>query len=129
MLLYRELDNIIDEKALDAFRHRLEDRFGPVPREGEELMQVVTLRRIGRRFGCEKIILKNGRMQMQFVKNIDSPFYQSAQFGKVLAYCADNPRRCQLKEVAGKRSAVIFDVKTVGDAVYTLRRIDDNQES
>lgn len=129
MLLYRELDNIIDDKALDAFRHRLEDRFGPVPREGEELMQVVTLRRIGRRFGCEKIILKNGRMQMQFVKNIDSPFYQSAQFGKVLAYCADNPRRCQLKEVAGKRSAVIFDVKTVGDAVYTLRRIDDNQES
>ena len=30
-------------------------------------MQVVALRRVGKRLGCEKIILKQGRMQMQFV--------------------------------------------------------------
>ena len=49
-------------------------------RQGEELMQVVALRRVGKRLGCEKIILKQGRMQMQFVSNPNSVYYQSAAF-------------------------------------------------
>ena len=126
MLLYRELDNITDDDALDAYRKRLEDRFGPVPREGVELMQVVPLRRIGRRLGCEKIILKQGRMQMQFVSRLDSPFYQSAQFGKVIDYAMTHPKLCTFKEQPGKRAILFFDMKTVGDAVYTLRQIDSN---
>ncbi|MCI1519475.1 MAG: transcription-repair coupling factor, partial [Prevotella sp.] len=67
MLLYRELDQIEDDQALEDYRKRLIDRFGPVPREGEELMRVVQLRRSGKRLGCEKIILKQGNMQLQFV--------------------------------------------------------------
>ncbi|MBR5653238.1 MAG: transcription-repair coupling factor [Prevotella sp.] len=128
MLLYRELDNIISDDDLAAYRKRLEDRFGPVPREGEELMQVVPLRRIGRRLGCEKIILKNQRMQMQFVSRSDSPFYFSEQFGKVIKYVTDNPRRCKMKEVNGRRSVVINDISTVGEAVFTLRQIDKGNE-
>ena len=124
MLLYRELDNIENDEDLAAYRKRLEDRFGPVPHEGEELMQVVPLRRIGRRLGCEKIILKGGRMQMQFVSISDSPFYQSDQFGKVLTYIMNNGRRCKLRDVAGKRSVVIERVNTVGEAVFTLREIE-----
>ncbi len=46
------------DEDLDADRKRLQDRFGPVPRQGEELMQVVALRRVGKRLGCEKIISK-----------------------------------------------------------------------
>ena len=42
MLLYRELDNIESDQELEAYRKRLEDRFGKIPREGQELMQVVT---------------------------------------------------------------------------------------
>ena len=98
MLLYRELDNIEKDEDLDAYRKRLQDRFGPVPRQGEELMQVVALRRVGKRLGCEKIILKQGRMQMQFVSNPNSVYYQSAAFDKVLNYIGYHPRRCNLKE-------------------------------
>ena len=87
-------------------------------------MQVVPLRRIGRRLGCEKIILKNQRMQMQFVSRADSPFYHSEQFGKVLNFVVDNPRRCKMKEVNGHRSVAINDVTTVGEAVLTLRKIE-----
>ena len=86
MLLYRELDNIENDDELSAYRKRLEDRFGPVPHEGEELMQVVALRRLGKHLGCEKLILRQGRMQMQFVSNPRSAFYQSKAFGKVLDY-------------------------------------------
>ena len=127
MLLYRELDNIEKDEDLEAYRQRLIDRFGPVPRQGEELMQVVALRRIGKRLGCEKIILKQGRMQMQFVSNTDSMYYQSAAFGKVLNYIGYHARQCNLKEKNGKRSMVVSDVKSVEQAVKVLREIDKEQ--
>ena len=125
MLLYRELDNIGDDRELDAYRQRLIDRFGPIPHEGEELLQVVPLRRLGKRLGCEKLILKQGRMQMQFVSNPDSPYYRSAAFDKVLQYIGCHLRSCNLKEINGKRSMVVNDIATVGEAVKVLRSIDD----
>ena len=128
MILYRELDNITDDDELDAYRRRLADRFGPVPREGEELLQVVPLRRLGRRLGCEKLILRQGRMQMQFVSNPDSAYYRSAAFDKVLAYISGHVRRCNLKEVNGKRAMVVADVKSVGEAVTVLRDIDAEKD-
>lgn len=124
MLLYRELDNIQSDKDLDAFRSRLKDRFGSVPHEGEELMQVVPLRRIGRRLGCEKIILKQGQMRMQFVSNPDCAYYKSKMFDRVLNYIANNPRRCNLKEIGGRRMMVVSAVKTVREAVSVLRNIE-----
>lgn len=124
MLLYRELDNIENDVQLDAYRKRLEDRFGPIPRQGIELMQVVSLRRLGKHLGCEKLILKQSTLQMQFVSNIDSAYYKSNAFGKCIDYIAANPRRCNIKEKNGKRSMIVTNVKTVGDAVFVLREID-----
>ena len=126
MLLYRELDNIENDDDLIAYRKRLEDRFGPVPHEGEELMQVVALRRVGKRLGCEKIILRQGRMQMQFVSNPKSAFYQSKAFGKVINYATSNVRRCNLREKNGKRQMVVSNVTSVEEAVKILREIDKN---
>ena len=124
MLLYRELDNIENDVQLDAYRKRLEDRFGPIPRQGIELMQVVSLRRLGKHLGCEKLILKQSTLQMQFVSNLNSAYYKSNAFGKCIDYIAANPRRCNIKEKNGKRSMVVTNVKTVGDAVFVLREID-----
>ena len=123
MLLYRELDNIDNDDELDAYRQRLIDRFGAIPHEGEELLQVVALRRYGKSLGCEKIILKQGRMQMQFVSNPNSAYYRSATFGKALDFIAANARRCNLKEVNGKRSMVVSGVPTVSEAVKVLLKV------
>lgn len=128
MLLYRELDNIERDEELEAYRQRLIDRFGPVPRQGEELMLVVPLRRAGRRLGCEKIILRQGRMQMQFVSNTQSAFYQSAAFGRVINYIGYHPRRCNLKEKNGKRSMVVSQVASVKEAVEILKDIDEEKQ-
>lgn len=128
MLLYRELDNIERDEELEAYRQCLIDRFGPVPRQGEELMLVVPLRRVGRRLGCEKIILRQGRMQMQFVSNTQSAFYQSAAFGRVINYIGYHPRRCNLKEKNGKRSMVVSQVASVKEAVEILKDIDEEKQ-
>lgn len=129
MLLYRELDNIENDVQLDAYRKRLEDRFGPIPRQGIELMQVVSLRRLGKHLGCEKLILKQSTLQMQFVSNLNSAYYKSNAFGKCIDYIAANPRRCNIKEKNGKRSMIVSNIKTVGDAVFVLREIDNEQEA
>ena len=128
MLLYRELDNINDDDQLVLYRQRLIDRFGPVPPEGEELMQVVALRRLGKRLGCEKIILRQGRMTMQFVSNPKSAFFKSPTFERVLNYIMSNARRCNLDEVKGRRLMKVDKVATVGDAVTLLREINGKSE-
>lgn len=121
MLLYRELDNISDDDSLKAYRQRIVDRFGPVPREGEELMQVVLVRRLGRKLGCEKIMLRQGVMSMQFVSNQSSPFYQSKTFGRIIKYVMDNPRRCNFKDSKGHRLIKISNVPSVAEAVVVLK--------
>ena len=123
MLLYRELDNIESDNELEAYQRRLEDRFGKIPREGVELMQVVPLRQLGKQLGCEKIILKQGNMQMRFVSKTDSPFYHSSAFSKVLRFVNKHLRRCKLNEAYGRNSLNIKNVPTVGEAVFLLREM------
>ena len=123
MLLYRELDGLQTDEQLAAYRARLTDRFGKVPHVGEELMQVVPLRRYGKALGCEKVVLKQDRMTMFFVQNPNSPFYQSEAFDRILQFVATNPRRCNFREVNGKRSMTIADVPTVDEAVKVLKAI------
>ena len=123
MLLYRELDGLeLDKDVLD-FKSRLEDRFGKVPPEGQELLRIVPLRRLAKRLGAEKIFLKAGRMTLFFVSNPDSPYYQSAAFGKVIGYMGMNPRYCNLREQNGKRSMVVKNVENVETAVSILQEI------
>ncbi|MBR6195610.1 MAG: transcription-repair coupling factor [Prevotella sp.] len=123
MLLYRELDNMKDDQQIEGYRKRLIDRFGAIPAVAEELIRVVPLRRLGKQLGCEKIMLKQGRMFLYFVSNPDSPYYQSDAFGRVLDYIGRNVRRCNLKEQNGKRSMVVSDVPTVEEAVRILGSI------
>ena len=125
MFLYRELDNISDDDQLDAYRKRLEDRFGKMPKEGEQLLLVVPLRRIGKKLGCEKIILKQGRMQMQFVSNPESAYYKSQAFGRALNYISSHTRRCNLKEARGHRFLIVTGITSVGDALEVLKEIDN----
>ena len=123
MLLYRELDNTRDDQELEAYRQRLVDRFGSLPHQAEELLHVVPLRRLGKQLGCEKILLKQGRMFLYFVSQQDSPYYQSETFGSIIDYATRNIARCNLREQNGKRSMVIANVPTVGEAVAVLKDI------
>ena len=123
MLLYRELDSLKDDDEMARYRGRLVDRFGEIPSVAEELILVVPLRRYGKSLGCEKIILKKQRMTLFFVSNPNSSYYQSQTFGLLLDFIAAYPRRCNLREVNGKRSMVIDNVKTVVEAVDLLKAI------
>lgn len=126
MLLYRELDNLKNDDELERYRTRLTDRFGTIPPQAEELMRVVPLRRMGKRLGCEKIILKQGRMTLFFPSNPQSAYYRSQAFDSILNFITTNPRRCNLRDTGGKRSVAITAVENLSKAVETLAGIGKN---
>ena len=123
ILLYQELDNMEREEDVQAFCKRMEDRFGKIPHEAMELIRVVSLRRIARSLGIEKIALKQGRMKLYFVPGDNVAYYRSPAFGRILNYLQTNPRRCQLSEANGRRSMSVANVPTVHDAIDLLTQI------
>lgn len=123
LLLYRELQTLVSDDELAAYRQRLQDRFGTLPKEGEELLQVVRLRRLGKKLGCEKIVLKQRRLQLQFVSNPDSSYYQSDIFGHIIDYAMSHVKRCLLREVSGRRMMNVVDVASAKDAVTLLQEM------
>ena len=131
MLLYRELDGFNTDEEIEDFRRRLIDRFGALPPEAEELLRVLPLRRLGRRCGAERLVLKGGKMTLYFVANAQSPFYQSGAFSRVLAFATSpaNLRRCELGEQKGKRFMRIKSVPSVADAVSLLAHLVEHQDA
>ena len=123
MLLYRELDSLQSDREVEAFCQRMRDRFGPIPPEGEELIRVVALRRLGCYFGADRIVLKKGRMRLYFLNDADSPFFRSRAFDQIISFATTNVHRCRLQEVEGRRSLLVSDVTTVQQAVQILTQI------
>ena len=121
--LYQQLDNMERETDVLEFRRELEDRFGKIPHEAQELIRIVSLRRIARSLGIEKIALKMGQMYLYFVGEENKAYYQSPAFGRILCYLQQNPRRCKLRDIKGKHSILIADVTTVKEAVEILASI------
>ena len=121
--LYRELDSTKDEEALLAFGERLVDRFGPLPRETEELLNVVRLRWEAIRLGMERVKVKNGLMIVHFVGEQDSPYYKSDTFMDLLRKVTQNPGRFVLKQHNNRLAMTVRNVKDIEDAYKTLQQL------
>lgn len=119
--LYRELDGIERETDLQAFKLRLEDRFGRLPKASAELLRIPRLRRLGHQLGIEKIVLKLGAMYLYFVGEENKAYYQSPMFGRLLNFMQSNPTRVQIRDKAGRRSFLVSKVETVEQAVDILQ--------
>ena len=127
--LYRELDSLGDEDALLAYQKRLIDRFGKLPEEAEQLLNVVRLRWLCCRMGIEKVILKQERISLYFITH-NPKFFQSDIFEKILRYACSRVDRCRLVEdkdrqgkPTGKRYVTIQQVKTISGALHLLNKI------
>lgn len=123
MLLYRELDNLESEEALVQFEAGLVDRFGKLPPESQELIEVVRLRRVAIDLGMERIILKHQKMVCHFVSDPQSAYYQSPVFGKVLQYVQTHHQTCRMKEGNNRLSLTFEKVKTVKKAKEILEGV------
>jgi transcription-repair coupling factor (superfamily II helicase) len=119
--LYREIDSLGDEEQLNTFRSELVDRFGPMPKEAEELLQCIILRRHAIKLGFERVILKNKLMFLYFPANRQSPYYASPRYLSILNHAQNNPSKFKFKESSLKLSLTVRDVKSHTDAANILK--------
>ena len=127
--LYRELDSLSDEDALLAYQKRLIDRFGKLPEEAEQLLNVVRLRWLCCKMGIEKVLLKKEQMIVYFTTK-NTKYWQSEVFGNIIEFIYTRPQRCRLVEdkdrqgvKTGKRYATILQVKTITGALTLLNKM------
>ncbi len=120
LLLYKELNDLSSEAELDRYRERLIDRFGPIPTATQELIKTISLRRIAKEFGIEKLVLKQEKMVCHFVGNPESPFYQSSHFSQLIRYAQSHPRSVHLRETVDRLTLVCDNVKSIHGAIERL---------
>ena len=121
--LYRRLDALNEEKGLKLLEEEIVDRFGPLPANASEMMDVVRLRWSAQQMGFEKLILKNGKMLGFFISDQDSPYYRSETFTQILSYLKNNPKSCKITEKNQRLSLNFDNITTVNQALKTLSRI------
>jgi transcription-repair coupling factor (superfamily II helicase) len=127
--LYRELDSLSNEDDLLAYKKRLIDRFGALPEEAEQLLNVVRLRWLCCKMGIEKVMLKQERLTLVFTRTNDK-YWQSEVFGRIVEFVYSRPQRCRIAEdkdkqgkPTGRRYATIQQVKTISGALTLLNKI------
>jgi transcription-repair coupling factor (superfamily II helicase) len=123
LLLYRELDNFTKTEELLTFENNLRDRFGPLPIEVSELINVVRMRWAAMKLGFEKITLKNNKMLAYFLSKQDSEYYNSTMFKAVLSYAQKTPKQTNLKEQNSKLWLTIENIKSVDEAIVVFEKI------
>ncbi len=113
--LYSRLDNCDTEEDLVAFHAEMQDRFGPIPPQVEDLFTTVRCRKIAVELGFERMFLKNDVLKCFFVSNPESPYFQSETFNKVLLFLQKGTNKAKLKQVGKNGILVVEDVKTMKD--------------
>jgi transcription-repair coupling factor (superfamily II helicase) len=106
--LYTQLDDMKDEESLQKFETMVKDRFGAMPPEMMDIIEIVRIRWVAESLGMEKVLLKNNNLKCYFVSSENEKYYKSVVFGKILEYVKKNSRKCSLKEAKGKL-ILIFD--------------------
>lgn len=118
--LYNDIAKLKNESELQAFEQELVDRFGPIPAPVFELFNTLRLQWLGKEIGLEKISYKKETLKGFFVSNTKSSYYQSEQFGKVLAFVQRHASISNLKEVKGQLRIAISNVNSIEYAISLL---------
>lgn len=118
--LYQEMDNLKNEEELIAFGNKLIDRFGPLPRQVNELIVSFKLRWLAQKLGLERLVIKGGKMVGYFIQNPQSPFYETATFTQLLNHIQRNSQNCKMSEQNDRLRIIFSDVKHIKHAFELL---------
>lgn len=121
--LYTELSKLENNAQLEEFTKQLTDRFGPIPRQVNELMNTLKLQWLGKTIGFEKISLKKNTFKGYFISNQQSAYFETEQFDRLLQFVQSHPGKCNLKEVKNTLRLAIEDVRSPDEAIELLGEI------
>lgn len=121
--LYTEISNLQDEDQIEAFAKKLDDRFGPVPKQVRELLNTLRLQWLGKELGFEKVSYKKNTLKGYFVSDQQSSYFEGERFGSILRFVQANSRRCNLKEVKKTLRIAVEDVRNVQQAIEVMEQM------
>jgi transcription-repair coupling factor (superfamily II helicase) len=110
--IYNAIDALKTQEDLEKLQASLIDRFGKMPAEVEELLEVVKIRWKAQKLGFEKLSIKNNILKAYFVSEKHQEYYQNEKFGKILDYIKSYPRKASLQHLKDK---LILKVENVAD--------------
>lgn len=126
--LYTQLDDLETDEEITKFAADLHDRFGPIPREVEELFTTLRCRKIACELGFEKLILKNQQMRLYFVSNPESPYFESDTFNHILNYIQTRTKNARLKQVGKNFLLVVDKMKHMKDVLWFLEGMEIKED-
>jgi len=112
---------------LMQFKKNLEDRFGKIPPEGQELLSCIRLKWLASKMGFERLIIKNKKCVCYFLSDQKSDFYQSPLFNQILFGVQKQPKKYSIKEKqtrSGLRLLLVLDqVNSVDKLIEQLNNL------
>jgi transcription-repair coupling factor (superfamily II helicase) len=113
--IYRRLARMSDLKEISALKAELEDRFGRLPDEANNLLLKIMLKVLAVRAGCKRLDLNDTQLQLQF-----SEAHQMKPFGIVAMVALEKGRYRYTPDhlfkatlVAGSPNSLLAQVKNI----------------
>ncbi len=120
--LYHKLNSLNKESELEQFIKELTDRFGPIPIQVNNLLNIVRLRWLAMDLAIEKIVLKQKQMINYFVSDPKSQFYDSMQFQKLLHFISRH-KNLEFKQKDNKLYLKYKNVPDIDAALKNLKQL------
>jgi transcription-repair coupling factor (superfamily II helicase) len=121
--LYQRLDNCETEEELQAMYNEINDRFGTVPKQVEDLFIIVRCRKTAVELGFEKMSLKDDILKCFFINRPDSPYFESEIFNRILSFLQAGTNKAKLKQVGKLFLLVAEPVKTIEEMFSFLDQL------
>lgn len=118
--LYTRLDNCDNDEDLEQFHTEMADRFGPIPRQVDDLFITVRCRRLAVELGFEKMVLKEETLKCYFINNPDSPYFESDTFNKMLRFVQTLTHKARLKQTGRNFLLIHEDIKDMQQLYHFL---------
>lgn len=119
---YIAADNLKNEQELKSYRQNLQDRFGPLPEQVQDLLRTVELRWLCEQAHIEKLVLKNDKLKAYFPKSDNAAYYQSELFAQVLDFARQHAKRCKLNDAKSRAMLVVNEVLSIAEAEKIIRK-------
>lgn len=121
--LYTRLNDCEKEDELQKLHTEIQDRFGNIPNEVEDLFTTVRCRWLAIELGFEKMSLKEKTLRCYFVNKNDSPYFESNTFKNILDFLQKGTNKGRLKQVAKNFLLVVDNLNEMIDVLKFLQQM------
>ena len=121
--LYNMLSAINSMDELGKFSKDLTDRFGPIPQQVTDLMDLIQLRESAKKLGFVKIVLKNNMLIATFPPENNKAYYESSLFINLLQFVQQNGNTCKLKQTSKTLQVLMNNVTEIKKGEFIFEKM------